>query len=195
MIGRICFVFFLALAPLVDCHAQESKAVKLERVIIAEEMRKPGFVPSLLVGKTFNARDGGYDSLGRDPKRVFIPYIFDEDTTRVCLVALGRKLSGEEKANVLSEEQRNDSLIVDAIVINKKKQFAVVDHLLTLPAGGRLWVAVGNMFGISEYNKPQEIEYDRYIIPDFMFRFGNGSDKIQRVTNFDGRVYRDSSFR
>jgi hypothetical protein len=195
MTNRVILAVCLAAFPILGCQGQGSASAKLERVVVAQAMGNPSLAPGWLIGKTFDARNEEYASLGKDPLGVYFVYVFDDDRSKVFVIVLARRINATESAIVSGEAQRDDDLIVDALVIRKRKVFVVVDHLLTKPPNGNRWEGVDNMFGVSEYGRRQEITFDRYIIPDFMFRFGNGSDKIERVINFDGRVYRDSSFR
>jgi hypothetical protein len=195
MTNKAFLAICLAAFPIFGCQGQGSAFAKLERVVVAEAMRNSSFAPGWLIGKTFDARSEEYTSLGKDPLDIYFLCVFDDDRSRVFAIVLARRLSVSESALISEEAQRDDDLIVDALVIRKKKVFVVVDHLLTIPPGGNRWEGVDNMLGVSEYNSRQEIIFDRYVIPDFKFRFGDGSAKIERVTNFNGRVYRDSSVR
>jgi hypothetical protein len=179
--------------PIGVCGAQKSEIGRLERVVVNAEMQKPGFNATLLIGRTFNAKKEIYTSMASDPRGVFIPYVFDSTSSRICTIVLGRKMSDAKQAAVLTEDQKSDSLIVDVLVLPKKKLFVVADPLLTLAPGEQRWKEVTNMFGICEYNTLREIVYEKLVVPEFKFRIGDGSPKIEIVKKFKGRIYRDNN--
>jgi hypothetical protein len=191
MLSRVRLTIAFALLLSAVCCVQSY--AEPERVGILNEMRKPLFSAESLIGKTFDAGRVDYTSLGSDTEGVFIPYVFDEDRSRYCVVVLGRKMSVEEEAAISAEDQRDDSLIVDAFVITKKKAFVIVAHLLSKSANGQRWEGVDNTFAICQYNSPNEIVHDKYIVPEYMLRFDDGYPRITLMKNYNGRIYIDSN--